>query len=308
MISKSLRPRTFAQIAAIESLLQAIPLTNFASRIGLEEQLEGLKNELAETESITKKLANVALYFGGQPVNGSRAIEADFAANALSTYQDVVTTVWKESLREKKIDLKRVSKEASRLHITDVVHGSFGFVLEEIDENGTPLFKSALKESLDRAIELISGIADQDDDVFNDVMAVMPSKVFSAVRNFYRVVRNGKATFRMVEEQLDYTFDATAIERAYDRAEYTTAQEEEFEIEGELLGIIPIGRRFEFKRKDDGSVISGKVGLVFSQEYLERISKEQLTGRPCHAVFQKKEIKKLRKTRDVWVLTKLSGV
>lgn len=308
MISKSLRARTVAQLASIDELLQSIPLTNFASRIGLEEQRDELKKELADIDASSEKLASVALYFGGNPVNGSRAIEADFAANALSTYQEVVTKVWSEGLRESQADLKKISKEASRLHITDVVHGSFGFVLEEIDENGVPLFRSALKESMDRAIELISGFADKDDEVFNDVVAVMSGSVFTAVRNFYRIIFNSKATFRMVEERFDYTFDVIAVERAYDRAEYTTTQEEEFEIEGELLGIIPIGRRFEFKRRDDGTVISGKVGLLFSQEYLERVSKEQLTGRPCHAVFQKREIKKVGKTRDVWVLTKLSGL
>lgn len=308
MISKSLRTRTAAQLASIEVLLQAIPSTNLASRIGLEEQRDDLQKELADIEAVTGKLASVAFYFGGNPVNGSRAIEADFAANALSTYQEVVTKVWSEGLRESQSDIRKIPKEASRLHITDVVHGSFGFVLEEIDENGMPLFRSALKESMDRATELISGVADKDDDVFNDVMAVMSGDVFSAVRNFYRIIYKSKATFRMVEDQTDQTFDSVAVERAYDRAEFTTTQEEEFDIEGELLGIIPIGRRFEFKKKDDGTVISGKVGLLFSQEYLERVNKEQLTGRPCHAVFQKREIKKVGKSQDIWVLTKLSGL
>lgn len=56
----------------------------------------------------------------------------------------------------------------------------------------------------------------------------------------------------MLEERFDRTFDAVAVERAYDRAQLTTTREEEFAVEGELLGVIPIGRRFEFKRKDDG--------------------------------------------------------
>jgi hypothetical protein len=110
-----------------------------------------------------------------------------------------------------------------------------------------------------------------------------------------------------VEDRSDQTFDVGAVKRAYEGAEFTTTQEEEFDIEGELLGIIPIGRRFEFKRKDDGTVISGKVGLLFSQQSLERVSKEQLAGRPCRGVFQKREVRKLGKTWEVWVVVKLDG-
>ena len=308
MNSKAQQTRTSAQLAALEELLQTISPSNLASRLGLEEQRDELQKELVEIAASTEKLASVALYFGGKPVEGSRAIEAHFAANALSAYQEILSRVWYEGVQALNVDLKGVPKEASRLHITDVVHGSFGFVLEEIDENGIPLFKSALKEAMDKAVELISGIADMDDDVSSDVMAVMNSQVFSAVRKFYGVIRNSKAIFRLVEGSFDQTFDVAAVERAYERAESTTTEDEEFDLEGELLGIIPIGRRFEFKRQDDGLIISGKVGLLFSHEYLERVSKEQLTGRPCRGFFQKRVINKVGRTREVYVLTKLEGL
>ena len=109
-------------------------------------------------------------------------------------------------------------------------------------------------------------------------------------------------------EVSDLTFDLGAVERAYERAEHTTIDEEEFSIEGELLGMIPIGRRFEFKRKDDGKIISGKVGLLFSQDYLDRVSKEQLTGLPRRGFFQRREIKKLGRVREVYVLTRLEDI
>jgi hypothetical protein len=307
MIPRLEHNRISAQLSAVEELLATIPHSNFASRVGLEERRDELRKELDGIQKSVEKLASVALYFGGDPVEGSRAIEADFAANVLSSYQEIVTKVWSEGVREQSIEARKIPKEASHLHITDVVHGSFGFVLEEIDHKGIPLFKSALKEAMDKSVELILGIADQDEDLFSDVMAVMNVSVFTAVRNFYRVIRNSKAVFRLVEGNVDQTFDVVSVERAYERAEYTTTEEEEFDIEGELLGVIPIGRRFEFKRKDDGKVISGKVGLLFSQDYLDRVSKVQLTGRPCRGFFQKREIKKTGRIREVYVLTKLEG-
>lgn len=308
MIARLEQNRISAQLAAVEELLASIPSSNLASRIGLEERRDELRKDLASIQKSVERLASVALYFGGDPVEGSRAINADFAANVLSTYQEIVTKVWTEGIYQQNLQNRKIPKEASQLHITDVVHGSFGFVLEELDQKGIPLFKSALKEAMDKSVELILGIADKDEDVFSDVMAVMNVPVFAAVRNFYRVIRNNKAVFRLVEGDIDQTFDVVSVERAYERAEYTTTEEEEFDIEGELLGMIPIGRRFEFKRKDDGKVISGKVGLLFSQDYLDRVSKEQLAGRPCRAFFQKREIKKLGRIREVHVLTKLEGL
>lgn len=308
MISKLERNMLWTQMAAIDDLLATIPQSNFASRIGLEEKRDELRQQLESILASTEKLASVAIYFGGKPVEGSRSIEANFAANVISSYQEVVTKVWSEGNHEPNAPAQKIPKEGSHLHITDVVHGSFGFVLEEIDENGTPLFKSALKEAMDKSVELISGIADVDDDTFNDVMAVMNIPVFTAVRKFFQVVHKAEATFRLVEGDMDQTFEFSAIKRAYDRAEFTTIDEEQFDIEGELLGIIPIGRRFEFRRKDDGTILKGKVGLLFSHEYLDRISKDQLTGRPCRGFFQKREIKKFSNTREVYVLTKLVGV
>jgi hypothetical protein len=310
MIPKLKQNKLVAELAAIDTLLASIPETNFASRVGLEERRQELSSELQKLESQSETLASIALYFGGEPVQGSRAIEADFAANALASYQEIVTKVWTEGLQEQSSQgiLKKIPKEASHLHITDVVHGSFGFVLEEIDIDGAPFLRSALKDAMDKSVEIISGVADKDDDVFADVMAVMNLPILTAVRNFYRVMYKSKAVFRVVEGRTDQAFDIAAVERAYERAEQTTVEEEEFDIEGELLGMIPIGRRFEFKRKDDGRIISGKVGLLFSQDYLDRVSNEQLTGVPRRGVFQKREIKKLGRIREVWVLTKLEDI
>jgi hypothetical protein len=309
MISKLEQNKLSAQLAAIDALLATIPESNLASRIGLEERRDELSSELQTLQSAVDHLASVAIYFGGEPVHGSRAIDAEFAASALSSYQEIVTKLWSEGLREQSTPAnKKILKEGSRLKLTDIVHGSFGFVLEEIDWNGMPLFRSALREAMDKSVDCISGLADRSDEVFADVMAVMNLPILTSVRNFYRILYKNKAVFRLVEGHTDQQFDAVAVERAFDRVEETTVEEENFSIEGELLGVIPMGRRFEFKRKDDGRIIAGKVGLLFSQDYLDRVSREQLTGVLRRGFFQKREVKKLGTTREVWVLTKLDNI
>ena len=299
-----------AQIGAIDSLLSTISPTNFASKIGLEEKKAELQSVLSGIQIDEEKLANISLYFGGKPVDANRSIDADFATAALSSYQDIITKIWKEGSRDpsQSVSTNAAWKDASHLHITNVVRGSFGFVLEEVDYNGTPLFRSALKEAMDKAVEIIAGLADQDDDVFSDAMAVMDSNVLNALRNFYKIIYKSEAVFRMVEGNTDQTFNLNAVERAYQRTELTTVEDEEFSIDGELLGVIPIARRFEFKRSDDGSVLAGKVGLLFSRDYLERVNKEQLTGRRCKGFFQKRKFTKLGSVREVFVLTKLEGL
>ncbi len=292
-----------AQLSGIEGLLSTISQNNPASRIGLEERRDELIAALSRLDKQSQNLASVALYFGGKPVQGSRAIEAEFAANAISTYQELVTRVWSEGIAQTRA--KTAPKENSYLHVTNVVHGSFGFVLEEIDQNGEPLFRSALKEAMEKASEIILGLADTDESTFEDVSATMNVPVLNATRNFYRVIHTNDAVFRLVEGDKDVALDAAAIERGFERAEHTTTEEEEFTSKGELLGVIPIGRRFEFKKIDDGTIISGKIGVLFSQQYLDRISKEQLAGRLWNGVFQKREIRKLGQTREVYVLTGL---
>ena len=309
MIPKLEQNKLSAQLAAIDALLAAIPESNLASRIGLEERRHELSIELEKLNATGETLASVALYFGGKPVQGSRAIDADFATNALSSYQEIVTKVCSEGLREHNVESNtRIAKEASRLNITNIVHGSFGFVLEEINSNGPPFLRSALKEAMDKSVECIAGLADKDDAVFSDIISVISLPILMAVRSFYRTIYKNNAVFRIVEGHTDQQFDVVAVERAYERAEQTTVEEEEFSIEGELLGVIPSGRRFEFRRKDDGNIIYGKVGLLFSQDYLERVNIEQLTGVLRRGLFQKREIKKLGGVREVWVLTKLENI
>lgn len=297
-----------AELAEVENLLAASSPSDFAGRIGLEERADELRNELSTISTESRNLASVALYFGGKPVIGSRSIDAEFAANMLNSYQNIVTRVWQEGVSELTDQRRILDQSASHFHVTNILHGSFGFALEEIDENGIPLFPSALREASDRVAEFISAIADDDEEVFSDLMTILNNRIFSELRNFFRNLYKANATFRLVGESIDKTFDYISVSRAYERAEQTNIDEEEFLVFGELLGIIPFGRRFEFKRSDDETIISGKVGLLFSQEYLERISKEQLAGKPCLAVFQRREIKKLGKTRETFVLIRLEKI
>lgn len=183
--------------------------------------------------------------------------------------------------------------EASQLHITNLVHGSFGFLLEEIDREGEPFFKTPLKKAAEQAAEYITSFASENEASFSSALEAMDPRVFQSVRDFFGYVHKGKATLRLVEGERDEKFDRSAVERAWLRAEASKVEEDRITVEGKLLGIIPIGRRFEFDIDNTEEITKGKIGAKFSESYLEKMSTQQFAGRRWKAVLNRKIIEKV---------------
>ncbi len=89
-----------AELASLEGLLRLLPEEDLAGRIGLESRRRSILTELERTIDANDTLASTALFFGGKPVIGSLGIQADFAANAIFNYQDLVAKIWATSLTE----------------------------------------------------------------------------------------------------------------------------------------------------------------------------------------------------------------
>ena len=184
-------------------------------------------------------------------------------------------------------------KEASKLHITNVVHGSFGFVLEELDEQGEPLFRTPLSLAADQVAHYIVSFAGEDDNSFSETIEGLNHRVFQSIRDFFSHIHRQSATFRIVEGDIDQRFDHRDVERAWERAESTTVNEDEVRVEGRLLGVIPVGRRFELAPSDGGPVIRGKISERFGETYIENMSRQQFAGRRWRALLVKKTIEKV---------------
>jgi hypothetical protein len=291
-----------ADLAALDSLLVRTPRSDVVGRISLESRKREVERLLGEVKSQGEQnQAAVALYFGGHPVVGSRGIKAEFASQIISSYQDLVSKIWASA--DAAAGPPR-DTAASKLHITEIVHGSFGFLLEELDEFGAPLFPTPLKQATAQATNLIRSFASAKDEDFELALESVSQKIFSSLRDFLKSLHRDEAVLRMVESGVDVTFDESAVERAYRRAEAYSINEEILDPEGELLGVIPIGKRFEFKITD-GTVISGKVGILFSESYLERIGKEQLVGKKWKARINRKEKRAFGKTSESFTLMEL---
>ena len=214
-------------------------------------------------------------------------MQAEFSGSALSNFQDLITKVWGAGAGKLAAMGRVPGKAASQLHITSLVHGSFGFLLEELDAQGEPLFESALRKAVNTAVHYVASIADENEARFIETLEQLDPRVFSALRDFFGSIYRGKATLRLTEATVDARFDRTAVQRAWDRLEAAKVDEDRSTFEGKLLGIIPLGRRFEFEPDGATQVIKGTVGEQFSQHYLERMSIQQFAGKRWRATLHR---------------------
>jgi hypothetical protein len=306
MIRKLDQEHLSAELAALEAMLADLATTDYLARIGLESRRNELRENLTRLNEREETQARVALFFGGDPVIGSEGVRARFASDAVGSFQDILTNVW-GSTQERPVAIAGPIKnqELSQLHITNLLHGSFGFLLEELDANGRPLFESPLKSAADQVARVIGGFTDEDDNRFAAVIEELSPRVFKSILKFFRYVHTDNATFRLVEGEVDLSVDREGVERAWRRAEQSRVDEERITLTGRLLGVIPIHRKFEFQ-PDEGRLISGTVGEDFSQSYLERMNTQQFAGKRWLGLFHKKLVERIgRPPVDQYTLLRL---
>lgn len=304
------RDQLAAQLAALDHLLQSLPANDFLGRMGFEARREALQQRLGALAGAEERRAQVALYFGGDPVVGSMGVQAAFGAKAVGTFQDLLSKVWGGLDGGPLQQMGPIKdKEASQLHITSVVHGSFGFLLEELEYETKPMFQTPLSQAADQVANYIASFAGENDASFSQVIDVLNPRVFQSIREFFGYMHKGRATLRLVEGDRDQQLDHLAVERAWNRAEASNVAEERIHIEGRLLGVIPMKRRFELESDETGTVIEGKVGERFGNTYLEKISTQQFAGRRWRALLHKRTVTKVgRDPSDIYTLLELEEI
>jgi hypothetical protein len=254
-------------------------------------------------EQNPEQLASVALLFGGEPVKGSIGIDSAFAAEAVSTFQQLVTNVWasEEGIVGRRGPVEHQNQ--SQLHITSLLHGSVGFLLEEVDEQSR-LMPSALKQASDRATEIVVAFTATDDEPFQKILESVDNRVLGSTRDFLTRLYHGGATLHLVEGDTDLELTFPDVRRGYERAESANIEEIEQSISGQLLGLIPIGRKFEI-RLDSGELISGSVAPTLSESYLDHLKEQKVVGQRCRGTIRNKRITRFGRTSDSYVLIDL---
>jgi hypothetical protein len=295
MVTKIHRDALRSDIAAVQALLERARGRDPLGEISLRARLTGLEGQLRLIEADPGNRATIALVFDGAPVKGSSAIDADFAGQALQDFQDLITRQLASTAGQglgARGPISAAIREQARLNVTALVHGSFGFVLAENDEGQEYLLESPTSAALKSVTSLLEGVATEDDRWFEDQLPEIDVRLFAGLRNFVSTLHKSDSTLKLSEDRRDIRLTAADIDRAYQRVSQVDVEEYEETLEGELLGIVPIGRRFEF-RTNSGEIVSGRVAESLSADYLERLEREELMGgRGWRALIRTKSVKR----------------
>ena len=265
-----------ADLAAINDLLGQLSEEDVMARMGLEERREELKALiLAAEDEYEEAPASATLFFGGRPVAGMRGIESKFATSAVATFQDLVAML----VAQKSGTLSRrgavANRESSALYITSLARGSVGFILEEMRPRAN-LTDAPLTEAVNEATELLEAFGASDEEHFQDWLEATDQRVLGSAGKFFDLLRRNGATLRLVTDDSDHTFGVQAVRRAAERAKSTTTKTQKRTVPGQLAGVLPDARRFEFRRADSGDVIAGKIASTLDAHMLAGTTEEWL--------------------------------
>jgi hypothetical protein len=294
-----------SEIAQIEALLRRLPSEDILGRMGLTSRRDELSEQLASLHEGIDTLASTALYFGGKPVIGSSAIQADFASEIISGFKDLVVKLWAISSTGEISARGPIHNQGEvELHITGLLHGSMGFLLEEVDVKGQPFFDSPTKIATDKAASLLADVADAEDEKFQRSIETIHPRVFQSALSFFSRLHRAEATIRVVDNSRDIALDRISVDRAYVRLEDTRVDEDESIMKGQLIGLIPYGRRFEFQPME-GQLVKGKVAPTMSESFLQRLHDEQAIGKWFEATVRCRTVKRFGQSNEEYILIDL---
>jgi hypothetical protein len=248
-----------ADISAVGGLLETLGDDDVMARFSLEERLAELQAALAGLEEAPPEtLASAAIFFGGKPVIGSQGIESGFAGSAVGHFQDLVSMVHAHEtvgLAERGTVPRRAS---STLHITNIVRGSFGFLLQEVQPQ-LQIVDSSLKAAVDEATRLLKAFGEDDEEQFRTAVEEIDQRVLATTGEFFDLMRKSGATMRLVSGETDRSFNSDVVARAVDRAKTTTVVDDQETVPGQLAGVLPESHQFEFRTSDERGTIRGRV-------------------------------------------------
>lgn len=243
--------------------------------LSLNERLKDVLEQIDAEKKRKKNHAAVTLLFYGTPVDGSTGIDAQFAGRAIQDYQSALSKHM-VSVAGGQLGTRGPIPERnlSRLNITDVVHGSFGFQLEESSDN-EDFFSTALKQAVVDISVIMQDFSAPEENRFEEAIEKIDSRTFKSIKSLFSLAHKEGASFRIIDEEVEVVFDDVKVNRAFERVESVEFSEETTTVLGTLIGVIPIGRRFEFKIDGTEEFITGTIGKKLSADFIERIQQDQ---------------------------------
>ena len=162
-------------------------------------------------------------------------------------------------------------KDNTHLLVTDVVRGSFGFVLQAVQrEDETQPFNTSLKAIVDRVADTISRVAAQDETLFDEAVSEIDERQQGALTEFFKLLDTEGATIRIVEGERDFELDQASVQRARHRVENMRITDRTQEFAGQIVGWTDHSAKFELRVHEDRRLLQGSI----APQALERVAAE----------------------------------
>lgn len=270
------------------------------------QRVARLEREAAALEQAAATAATgIALFFGGQPVLGSHGIKASFGTQAIGQFQKLVSQRYAAAEIGYLAPRGRVPlSEDTQLLVTDVVRGSFGFVLQG---SGPAAGDTLLKQVVDEVADTLSRMAASDDALFDEAAAQVDDRQLGALKEFFKLLDDEGASLRVVEGGRDFELTLQAVQRARHRAEALSIEDRTDTVEGEIIGWTEYSSRFELRCHVDGGVVMGTVSRM-AMEQLDATLANPL-HRHVRASLKVREVRaRNRVTRKTFVLQSMEAI
>lgn len=218
---------------------------DFVASVQFKYRQEELFKEIEELKNKNQNSASVALYFAGKPVYGSKGIDSDFAGKALESFQEMISKIFAVSEIGSQSKRGPVALSShSKLAITEVVRGSFGFIFNEIIEQES-FIKTELKHVVESITEILDKTISPDETDFDDAVKSLDKRSLSAINKFFKNLDSHEATLRLVEGNSEHNFSSAGIKLGRSRIDNTKIEESVETVSGSLIGFMPESKRFE---------------------------------------------------------------
>jgi hypothetical protein len=257
-----------AERSAIERLIAETPEEDVIDRASLVARLKNVEAVLAGMGLDEREPARVRLTFKGRPVIGSHGIFAEFGMKAVNGFAESVAAM-AASLSAPLSAMGPIpNRDQHQLLITNTALGSFGFELEEHRTGQLTLDdESALAEAIGRTQSLLRGTLGTDDELA-DSAADADRRVVEKVRAFLQtLVDHEAACVVQFRESVVAFSDPGQVRTSVERLSQENLREEQEELRGELQGVLPQARAFEFKLADSSQVIRGKIAPTIADPH-----------------------------------------
>jgi hypothetical protein len=256
-------------LAFVEQQIAKHPDAHDTVRLMWDQRRAALQEEIAALEGQHDGQGRVALIFNGNPVVGSQEIKLDFTAKVLDNYQLVVTALAAErGGAELGARGRFPGAFTSKLFIRDMLRGSVGFLLEELEPAQIDLLSSPLKLAIEETTKVLNDLSGPEAGKFEERIRELSPRTVGAIKKLTKVLHDFGAETTIVDDENRLAIDQVATASLHSRLTDVDFAERTEKREGMLLGLFPERQQYEFKPADGSPVFYGPVSAALDARYL----------------------------------------